>query len=571
MANSALRSPSAATNAREGARHTLSATTDAREVAPQAPSAATGARRTRGMARYGASAQPGALEGSVARSGRRLWNLLGVACLLAVLATGLALAVTISFDLRGVILPGVQVGGVPVQGLTAEQAAGELERIWNQELRVTAVDVSDPARAWLVAPAEFGLRVEPEQSAILAYAAGRGRGLLEQFRAIWVGSSLPQNVKPVVQFDPLAALAAYQRWAPQLAVGATDAGLRLETGDVIVAPSAEGRELDLLASLEWLAADPAGAMLDQGLIPLVTRPVQPGIPQVDSQVAQVEALLTSEPTLTAYDPVTDEWFRWAPDRGRIASWIEVQAQPEAVSIGLDQGLMREFVASSAQDLGPERFIDIDLALQTLQAGLDGSDSQPLIVHYGPRQHIVRAGETVNSISFTVGIPSWRWLELNPQVKARGLSVGEALVMPPRDAMLDLPVIPGKRIVISLAEQHMWVYQDGELIADHVVSTGIPRSPTMAGIFQVKSHYLDAYASNWDLYMPHFLGIYDAVPGFENGIHGLPLLSSGVRLWGNVLGRPASYGCIILTLEAAEELYAWAEDGVVVEIVPQAGD
>jgi hypothetical protein len=66
-------------------------------------------------------------------------------------------------------------------------------------------------------------------------------------------------------------------------------------------------------------------------------------------------------------------------------------------------------------------------------------------------------------------------------------------------------------------------------------------------------------------MPHFLAIYDALPGFTNGIHGLPLLSSGVRLWGSVLGRPASYGCIILDLKAAEDIYAWAEDGVVVEI------
>jgi hypothetical protein len=51
----------------------------------------------------------------------------------------------------------------------------------------------------------------------------------------------------------------------------------------------------------------------------------------------------------------------------------------------------------------------------------------------------------------------------------------------------------------------------------------------------------------------------------NGIHGLPLLSNGVRLWADVLGQPASFGCIILDLEAAEQLYDWAEEGVVVEI------
>jgi lipoprotein-anchoring transpeptidase ErfK/SrfK len=53
----------------------------------------------------------------------------------------------------------------------------------------------------------------------------------------------------------------------------------------------------------------------------------------------------------------------------------------------------------------------------------------------------------------------------------------------------------------------------------------------------------------------------------NGIHGLPVLSNGQRLWANVLGQPASYGCIILDLQPAKWLYNWAEDGVVVEIQP----
>jgi lipoprotein-anchoring transpeptidase ErfK/SrfK len=78
---------------------------------------------------------------------------------------------------------------------------------------------------------------------------------------------------------------------------------------------------------------------------------------------------------------------------------------------------------------------------------------------------------------------------------------------------------------------------------------------------------NAYASVWDLHMPDFLGIYEAWPGFMNGIHGLPTLSGGRRLWADILGRPASYGCIILDLDDAAWLYNWAENGVVVEIHP----
>jgi hypothetical protein len=90
---------------------------------------------------------------------------------------------------------------------------------------------------------------------------------------------------------------------------------------------------------------------------------------------------------------------------------------------------------------------------------------------------------------------------------------------------------------------------------------------MVGVFQVLEHEISAYASLWDLHMPHFLSIYQATRSLMNGIHGLPTLSSGRRIWSDVLGEPASFGCIIMDLEAAETLYHWAEDGVVVEIVP----
>jgi lipoprotein-anchoring transpeptidase ErfK/SrfK len=169
------------------------------------------------------------------------------------------------------------------------------------------------------------------------------------------------------------------------------------------------------------------------------------------------------------------------------------------------------------------------------------------------------------VGWKAGIQYWRMLKANPGVNPNALRTGQRVVVPSLDDQLPLPVVLNKRIVISIPQQRMWVYQDGEAIREFVISTGIARSPTQPGIYQVQTHELNAYAENWDLYMPHWMGIYEAWPGFMNGIHGLPMLSSGVRLWKNVLGSPASYGCIILDLPEAEWLYNWAENGVVVEI------
>jgi len=65
-------------------------------------------------------------------------------------------------------------------------------------------------------------------------------------------------------------------------------------------------------------------------------------------------------------------------------------------------------------------------------------------------------------------------------------------------------------------------------------------------------------------MPHWLGIYWA-GSTENGIHALPILSSGQTLWAGYLGQPVSYGCIVLGTQEAELLYNWAQIGTLVSI------
>jgi lipoprotein-anchoring transpeptidase ErfK/SrfK len=135
--------------------------------------------------------------------------------------------------------------------------------------------------------------------------------------------------------------------------------------------------------------------------------------------------------------------------------------------------------------------------------------------------------------------------------------------------LPLPVVSYKRIVISISQQQMWAYEWGELQWAWTVSTGIGSSPTSPGVFQIQSHDTNAYAASWDLWMPHFIGIYRPVPasGFMNGFHGFPTRDGINLLWTGNLGYPVTYGCILLSSHNASVLYDWAEEGVVVEIRP----
>ncbi len=121
----------------------------------------------------------------------------------------------------------------------------------------------------------------------------------------------------------------------------------------------------------------------------------------------------------------------------------------------------------------------------------------------------------------------------------------------------------KYILVDISEQHMYVYEGDTLIYSFVASTGM-NNATRVGTFAVQSKIPNAYGSTWNIWMPSWLGIYWA-GGLENGIHALPILPSGATLWTGYLGRPVSYGCVVLGSYEAKLLYDWAEIGTPVEI------
>ena len=498
---------------------------------------------------------------------RTNWKRVGIASLVAafVLAMMPVLIVIGAYSYyfaTDLIMPGVQVGGIPLEGLTLQQASAVMDLVWNVEVRIQAIDLADTSPYWEFAPSEIGLGVDALASAQLAHAHGRDSGLIHGIRQMIDGWLNGRALQPYVTFDPNIASQTIETWADVLHIPATNADLILQDGESIQIAAQDGRSLDVEATFGLLTADPTSVLLKYRFMLLVMKPVEPSIGDVDQAAGEAERLIGSQPSLEAFDPVTGEFFNWTPTRAEIASWLEIERSPAEVRVYLDSQPISEYILALNASLGTERSFDLETANTAIMQELQGEDSETLLIHYQPRSYVIQRGDSLITISLQYGIPYWKLQEANPGLV---FATGVSMVIPPKDAMLSIPVVMDKRIVISISQQHMWLYQDGELLDDHVVSTGVPNSPTMAGIFQVTSHVLNAYASRWDLYMPHFLGIYEATPYLENGIHGLPLLSSGVRLWASILGRPASYGCIILDLQAAEQVYNWTDDGVVVEI------
>jgi lipoprotein-anchoring transpeptidase ErfK/SrfK len=211
-------------------------------------------------------------------------------------------------------------------------------------------------------------------------------------------------------------------------------------------------------------------------------------------------------------------------------------------------------------------INVERTIAAVRAAVEAGQNQAAVVlTHQPHIYTVQPGDTLMLVAHAHGFPVWRLTEANPGVEPGELWPGQPIVIPSVDVLFPLPLITERRIVIDISDQRLYAYERDTLVHNFIASTGIASSPTILGVFQVLSKEKEAYASSWDLWMPHFMGIYRTGPDFTNGIHGLPTLSSGIRLWEGYLGRPVSYGCIVIGLGEAAALYEWTELGTLVVI------
>ncbi len=209
-----------------------------------------------------------------------------------------------------------------------------------------------------------------------------------------------------------------------------------------------------------------------------------------------------------------------------------------------------------------------------QLTIPGSAGSPA-VSYQPRHssttHTVQRGETLAAIALRYSVPLWTVIQANNVNNPAFIVPGQTLVIPNPGSLA--PPSPGgpptsgsKRIIVDLSDQRMTTYQGASQVHAFVVSTGMPGANTAPGTYKVLDKYPNAYAYTWNLQMPYWLGIYWA-GSLENGIHALPILPNGQRLWEGYLGTPVSYGCVILGTQDARTLYNWAEVGTPVIIQP----
>ncbi len=488
--------------------------------------------------------------------------LAGLGALLILLPMIIISVTIILFQVCQMNLPGVIVYDKDVGLMSREDTLKAIHAYWNEDRQIQLVSTQDPQDSYWLTPAQLGYWVDPQATAKAAYDLGRDADPFADILSAASGET--QVIMPVLYFNEDTARQTLSAIAADLSFPAEEASIVYQDSGWAALPGKPGRTVDIEATLVDLYQN-AFTILQTQSISLHVHSVEPELVDLTPVLGDIESVATQKLRFQAYDPITDEDLTWTVPMDTKQTWVSVDPDTFEVALAPDTQSVLGLLDKWEEDLGQGRSWEDPPDPESLIEKWAKGKTMTVIVKHNPTTYRVGAGESLWSISLKLGMPMWYIMDANDGLTINSLEAGMTLTIPSKNVLLPLPVVLNKRIVIDISQQRMTVYENGEVRSTHIISTGMSDSPTMAGVFQIQTHELNAYASNWDLYMPHFMGIYEAWPGFMNGIHGLPLLSGGGRLWASTLGSPASYGCIIMDLAAAEDLYYWAEDGVVVEI------
>lgn len=457
----------------------------------------------------------------------------------------------------GRLLPGTRVGGRSLGFLGPAAAAARIRDTTGAPLRVVGLDTAAPV---LVDRAAMGLLVD--EAAALA-AARTWSGSREGRLAALLAGAGAADIPTPYRLDEAVAQAWLGDLKAQVDREAAAPFVDLGTGEPLLHPAREGLRLDQAGSLERLRAAPPYP--PESFEPLLERLPPPEV-DGDAALRAVTDRLGAPLAIEAYDPISDETLRWElPATAWLPAALRYEWDGQRWGWRLRPEGLDGLRAQLAARLGERRVEDGEL-LDVLGRRLEGDETAAARLFHPARSVTVRPGDTVAAIGQAAGIPFPWILAANPGL-GDALRPGQTLIVPSPDDLLPLPPRRDRRIIVRLGAQRMQAFQDGGLRWDWAVSTGIPSSPTATGVFQVQDRQEQAFATAWDLWMPQFLAIYQPDPRVQvyNGFHGLPWHKDGRPVWTELIGQPASYGCIVLATEHARLLYDWALPGTVVEV------
>lgn len=185
-------------------------------------------------------------------------------------------------------------------------------------------------------------------------------------------------------------------------------------------------------------------------------------------------------------------------------------------------------------------------------------------------YIVQAGDTLYSIAIRNGMSVEMLMRTN-QLESSLVYTGQRLVIPiiaqtttaqpPRSPVTPAkpasnPPTSGKWIDVNISKQTVTAYEGTAPLKTVIVSTGLPKTPTVVGRFAIYVKLTSQTMTGGSkfsgdyYYLPNVPWVMYFYQGYA--IHG--------TYWHNNFGRPMSRGCVNLTIADAKWFFDWTPVG-----------
>lgn len=169
----------------------------------------------------------------------------------------------------------------------------------------------------------------------------------------------------------------------------------------------------------------------------------------------------------------------------------------------------------------------------------------------PAEYVVAVGDSIIGIAEKFGIP-WGYLaDQNGLENPDLIFAGQTLTIPAWPPKND-----GREVYVVLSQQKAYALEDGKVVREFTVSTGVTEHPTVTGHYKIYVKYRFDDMSGPGYYIKDVPYVMYFFQGY--GLHG--------TFWHNNFGTPMSHGCVNLTVSDAEWLFAWASVGTPVVVV-----
>jgi lipoprotein-anchoring transpeptidase ErfK/SrfK len=187
---------------------------------------------------------------------------------------------------------------------------------------------------------------------------------------------------------------------------------------------------------------------------------------------------------------------------------------------------------------------------------------------GQRTHVVQPGEHLAAIARTYGVTWPAIAAMNNITNPNQIYSGQTLIIPDPGTVVDVPqavyqsapaptLTTGKQIIVDLSDQRVYAYENGQLVRNVLVSTGLWGTPTVTGDFSIYRKYDAQLMTGPGYYLPGVPWVMYFYEGYS--LHG--------TYWHNNFGQPMSHGCVNMPTPEAEWLYHWAPIGTAVRVQP----